>query len=77
MSIRDFAFGPVEITVPVGGSVTWTNGDDQAHTATAAGGFDTGAVQAGASSTVEFTQSGTIAYVCSFHPFMKGTVIVG
>src|SRR5215210_3443739 len=34
VEIKDFAFNPAEITVPVGGSVTWTNNDTVPHTAT-------------------------------------------
>ncbi len=54
----------------------WTNNDDQAHTATSAGNFDAGAIQPGASFTVAFDTAGSFTYICSFHPFMTGTVVV-
>jgi plastocyanin len=76
VGITDFKFMPPTINVAVGGSLVWTNNDDQQHTATSAGNFDAGAIQAGASSTVEFPTAGTFAYICSFHPFMTGTVVV-
>lgn len=76
VSIADFMFDAAEIRVTVGGSVTWTNGDDQAHTATSSGNFDAGAIDPAQSSTVEFPTAGTFTYVCSFHPFMTGTVVV-
>lgn len=76
VSIADFMFTDAEVLVSAGGSVTWTNGDDQAHTATSSGNFDAGAIDPGQSSTVEFPTAGTFTYVCSFHPFMHGTVVV-
>lgn len=78
VGIADFKFGPAELHVPVGGSVVWTNNDGQQHTATSStGAFDAGAIQPGASVTVEFTTAGSFTYICSFHPFMTGTVVVG
>ncbi len=77
VGIADFTFNPATVNVPVGGSVTWTNNDAQQHTATAAGNFDAGAIQPGSSATVAFETAGTFAYICSFHPFMTGTVVVG
>jgi plastocyanin len=43
-------------------------GDDKA--------WDSGPVTPGASFSMTFTQPGTYAYHCSFHPFMHGTVVV-
>ena len=77
VNIADFMFTAAEVHVTVGGSVTWTNGDDQAHTATSSGNFDAGAIDPAQSSTVEFPTAGTYTYVCAFHPFMEGTVVVG
>jgi plastocyanin len=78
VGIADFKFGPDEVHVPVGGSVKWTNNDSQQHTATSStGAFDAGAIQPGASTTVEFKTAGSFTYICSFHPFMSGTVVVG
>ncbi|MEY2400071.1 MAG: hypothetical protein QOJ08_182 [Ilumatobacteraceae bacterium] len=76
VGIADFKFDPAEVHVPVGGSVVWTNNDGQQHTATSSGNFDAGAIQPGTSVTVEFTTAGSFAYICSFHPFMTGTVVV-
>ena len=77
VSIANFMFTAPEVHINVGGSVTWTNDDDQQHTATSSGNFDAGAIQPGKSATVEFATAGTFNYVCSFHPFMHGTVVVG
>jgi plastocyanin len=78
VEIKDFAFNPPEITVPVGGSITWTNQDTAPHTAT---GLDrealqSGTIDPGASFTHTFETAGTIEYFCEFHPNMKGSVIV-
>ncbi len=77
VSIANFAFDPATVTVNVGDSVTWTNQDSTAHTATAGdGSFDTGSIGAGQTATVTFDTAGTFAYVCSIHPQMSGTVVV-
>ncbi|MCU1397982.1 MAG: plastocyanin [Acidimicrobiales bacterium] len=76
VSIKDFKFDAVDLTVAKGTTVTWTNGDKQAHTATSSGNFDTGSIAAGATGTATFDTAGTFAYICSFHPFMKGTITV-
>lgn len=77
VDIKQFKFGPPEIHVAVGGTVTWTNSDNQKHTATSSGNFDAGAIEPGASASKTFGTAGSFAYICSFHPFMKGTVVVG
>ena len=76
VSIADFMFTDAEVQVSAGGSVEWTNTDDQAHTATSAGNFDAGAMDPQRSATVVFPTAGTFTYICSFHPFMTGTVVV-
>jgi plastocyanin len=77
VAISGFAYSPSSITVTVGDTVTWTNSDAQAHTATAdGGGFDTGALGNGQSGTVTFSTAGSFAYHCSIHPDMTGTVTV-
>lgn len=77
VGIADFTFTPATVNIPVGGSVVWTNNDKQQHTATSAGNFDAGAIQPGTSTTVAFDTAGSFIYICSFHPFMTGTVVVG
>jgi plastocyanin len=77
VTIADFAFAPSSVTVNVGDSVTWTNEDDVAHTATADdGSFDTGNIENGESGTATFDEAGTFEYFCQPHPNMRGTVVV-
>jgi plastocyanin len=77
VTIAGFAFDPATVTIQVGDSVTWTNEDSVAHTATAGdGSFDTGQIANGGSDTVTFDTAGTFAYICSIHPQMTGSVVV-
>ena len=77
VKIVNFAFAPQKVVISVGGSVTWTNKDDVAHTATASNGsFDSGNLSNGQSWTHTFTKAGTYAYVCTYHPNMTGTIVV-
>ena len=76
--IRDFEFMPPEITVRAGTQLRFENRDTVAHTASvqAGGGFDTGGIDRGDTATVTVERPGRLPYVCEFHPFMKGTVVV-
>lgn len=77
VTIKDFEFAPASVTVNVGDTVTWANDGPTAHSATAEdGSFDTGIMQKGKSGSATFSTAGTISYVCTPHPFMKGTVVV-
>ena len=79
VDIRDFAYAPDPVTVPVGGTVTWTNRDIPAHTATGLDRdvLDSGGLGVGEAYSQTFDEAGTYEYVCEYHPDMKGTVVVG
>lgn len=77
VAISGFAFVPASVSVSVGDSVTWTNGDGVGHTATADdASFDTGTIAGGGSDSVTFSAAGTFAYHCTIHPAMTGTITV-
>jgi amicyanin len=79
VKISNFKFEPPSIAVKAGGTVTWTNEDSAQHTATddkSTPPFDTGTLDQGDSKKVTFKKAGTYPYICTFHPFMKGTVVV-
>jgi plastocyanin len=76
VAISNYKFAPAKLTVKVGTRVTFSNHDMTAHTATATGGFDSGTIKPGASATVNFSKPGTYPYICQFHAFMHGTVVV-
>jgi plastocyanin len=64
-------------SVPVGGTLTWTNTGAQAHTVTAAdGSFDSGLVAPGGAASIEFDVPGVYIYHCTPHPWMTGFVTV-
>jgi plastocyanin len=63
--------------VPVGGTITWSNQGSQGHSVTASdGSFDSGVVAPGSSATIQFDTPGIFAYICTPHPWMKGSVVV-
>jgi amicyanin len=73
--IENYKYEPAEITIQAGESVTWINKDAVRHTATG-DGFDSGLFGKDKSFTQVFDEAGTFAYICTPHPYMKGTVIV-
>lgn len=75
--IKDVKFVNDEVKVKAGGQVVFDNQDTQPHTATADGGsFDTDSIDSGTKKSVTFANAGTFTFHCSFHPFMKATVVV-
>ena len=70
-------FSPATVTVEAGGRVTWRNDDVVVHNAVAVNeSFRTPMLQQGDSASVRFTKVGKVAYLCSIHPDMRGTVRV-
>jgi plastocyanin len=77
VAIKNFAFSPAMVTVKVGTTVTWTNGDQDPHTTTAAGGaFKSPTLNTGDTFRYTFTKPGRHEYLCTIHPFMTATVVV-
>ena len=76
VTIDGFEFKPGALTVTKDDVIEWRNADPVPHTATARGAFDSGEIAPG--KTWRFTASakGSFDYVCSFHPTMKGTLVV-
>lgn len=78
VAIKNFTFNPATVDVKAGAKVTWTNGDDTAHTVT----FDdttvggSGNLNSGTTFDLTFPTAGSFAYHCKIHPSMKGTVTV-
>jgi plastocyanin len=71
------AYSPNPVSISVGGTVTWTNNDVTAHTATGDdGSFNSGTMAAGATFSRTFSAAGTFTYHCTIHPGMVGTVTV-
>jgi plastocyanin len=75
--ITDFVFGPANLTVDTGTTVTWTNGDAFDHTIVATDlTFRSENVGQDATFEYTFTEAGEFAYVCGIHPQMNGTITV-
>lgn len=71
------AFSPSSISVRAGGTITFSNNDDDEHTVTARdGSFDSGVLNAGGRFTRTFRTAGTFRYFCAIHTEMTGTVTV-
>ncbi|MEP6761382.1 MAG: cupredoxin domain-containing protein [Sporichthyaceae bacterium] len=77
ITIKDFKYEGPDSVAP-GTMIKVTNEDDVPHTVTAEGdgGFEV-RVEAGATATLKApAKAGSYPYTCSFHPQMKGTLVV-
>ncbi len=80
--MKGIKFDPDSVTVKVGGTVKWTNNEDVPHDVTKEDGpgadFSSGNGNMKKGDTFEqtFKEAGTVNYVCTVHPNMKGTVNV-
>jgi hypothetical protein len=70
-------FAPHDLDVLVGTTVTWRNTDRSTHTVTEDDdAFDSGHIRPGGEFTQSFTETGTFAFHCTIHRFMRGSVNV-
>jgi amicyanin len=78
VSIDNFTFTPLTVTVKAGTTVTWTNKDDIPHgiAATNNAFAKSKALDTDDSYSFTFTAPGTYQYFCYIHPHMTGTVVV-
>lgn len=80
VEIVNYSFKPSTLTVTPGTKVTYTQEDGgTVHNATGSGNasfISSPQLKQGQSYTVTFTKTGTYSYICTVHPYMKGTVIV-
>jgi plastocyanin len=75
--VENMRFNPDKLTVKRGDRVVWVNKDLFPHTATADGkAFDSGDIAAEKSWTYLAATPGDYTYTCTYHPSMKGTLIV-
>ncbi len=77
VKIAGFEFAPKTVTVKAGTRITWVNEDATNHTVTfTTGPGDLGNVDSHKKLKASFKKPGRYAYVCQYHPNMKGTVVV-
>jgi plastocyanin len=70
------SFTPGNLSIAVGGTVTWTNHDVTSHTTTSTSGAWNGTLAPGATFSRAFPTAGTFDYRCTIHPAMSGTITV-
>jgi plastocyanin len=75
VQIKDFAFSPQDARVAKGGTVTWTNLDNTAHTISF-NGAQSKVLNNGDTYSKTFNETGTFDYNCGIHTYMKGRVVV-
>ena len=77
VTIKNFDFQPMAVTVPVGGTVTWKNLDGEPHTVTGVdGSFRSAALDEDDTFSFTFAKPGVYKYLCTIHPKMTATVTV-
>jgi amicyanin len=75
--IDNFTFGPPELTVMAGTTITWTNRDDIPHTVVNTDKvFKSKVLDTDEKFSFTFSAPGTFTYFCSIHPKMTGKVVV-
>ena len=79
----DNCFIPSTVVITAGGTVTWENTDNAAHTTTSGspsdgpdGVWDSSLMMVNGSYSVTLDDEGTYPYFCMVHPWMQGIVIV-
>ena len=77
VSIDNFSFGPTELTVMAGDTVTWTNRDDIPHTVVSTDKvFKSKVLDTDEKFSFTFDTPGTYRFYCMIHTFMELTVTV-
>ena len=78
IKMQSIQFAPKTQAVKVGQTVSWVNEDGVDHNVTAQSGatFKSNDFGQGGTYTFKPTKAGTIAYVCTIHPGMTGTLNV-
>ena len=77
ISIMKHNFSLPTVTVPVGGTVTWVNQDEDLHTVVSTAGiFRSPGLDTDETYSYKFTKAGVYQYFCTLHPLMVGKIVV-
>ncbi|MGE8152564.1 cupredoxin domain-containing protein [Pseudomonas vancouverensis] len=77
IDIKEFMYGPRDLTVAVGTRVTWVNDDEVPHTvAETHKAFRSGALDTNDRFSWVFNTPGEYEYFCALHPQMTGKIVV-
>ena len=75
--VVDFSYAPRSLAVRTNQTVTFLNDDAEAHTVTGPpDSFDSGPIDPQAPWRHVFSRPGVYYYSCSFHPYMRGRIVV-
>ncbi|MGI8791749.1 MAG: cupredoxin domain-containing protein [Acidimicrobiales bacterium] len=75
VQIKDFAFAPERVEVPVGERVRWTNDDEAVHSVVI-DGEESKRLARGGVFKHTFDEPGTVSYQCGIHNYMTGEIVV-
>jgi plastocyanin len=79
ITISNFMFSPMTITVAPGAVIKVTNKDSAAHTLTSTDGtlFNSGIINQNQTKTITApTKPGKYSYICNIHQYMMGMIVV-
>jgi plastocyanin len=78
VQIRLLNYSLETLEIKAGETIEWKNDDLTPHTVTSEGntGFDSRSIEPGSSWRHTFDGAGSFPYYCTYHPEMKGTVVV-
>ena len=79
VTIKNYMFTPMAMTVAAGSRIVWTNQDSTAHTvksADPATPFASAALDPGQTYARVFATPGIYHVVCGLHPYMRETITV-
>ncbi len=77
IKIDNFSFGPAEVTIAAGTTITWTNHDDVPHIVASDDKlFKSKPLDTDDHFSFTLTKPGTYMYYCSIHPKMTAKVVV-
>ena len=77
IKIENMSFGPKDLTISPGTTVTWVNRDDIPHSVVDKNkAFRSKTLDTSNSFSFTFANAGTFDYICGLHPQMTGKIIV-
>jgi plastocyanin len=77
VKIDNFSFGPPNLNIPAGTTITWTNHDDVPHVVASDDKiFKSKALDTDDHFSFTFTKPGTYNYYCAIHPKMTAKIVV-
>ncbi len=78
--MKSLEFSPLTVHARVGQTVTWTNDDQAPHNVTYVSGprfrSSRRKMEIGVRFSIHVTETGTIHYICTLHPWMRASIIV-